>query len=149
MNRCGHLKVARIEGNLIQSEIAGVFTFSFFLQFTGCNQLAHGPLNGTVTERRAKLPDVLFIEPPDSILACSAHHFQCGQLGFYQRHAIFEVFIGGKNRPEQVLDERHYIFYAFVPAGLRLCKRVVIQILVFGDFGFKGNIFADIKSVPI
>ena len=63
MNRCGHLKVARIEGNLIQSEIAGVFTFSFFLQFTGCNQLAHGPLNGTVTERRAKLPDVLFIEP--------------------------------------------------------------------------------------
>ena len=30
MNRCGPL----IDGNLIQSEIAGVFTFSFFFQFT-------------------------------------------------------------------------------------------------------------------
>ena len=36
-----------------------------------------------------------------------------------------------------------------MPAGLRLCKCVVVQILVFGDFGFQGDILADIKTVSV
>jgi len=32
-----------------------------------------------------------------------------------------------------------------MPAGLRLCKRIVVQILVFGDFSFKGDILADMN----
>ena len=50
MNRCGPL----IDGNLIQSRNSRCFSFSFFLQFTGCDQLAQGPY-GAVTERWAKL----------------------------------------------------------------------------------------------
>ena len=91
-----------IEGILIQPEIAGILPASFFFQLIGCNQLPQSPLNGTITERRAKLPDVLFVEPPDSILACSAYHFQCGQLGFHKHHAILKVLIGRKDRSEQV-----------------------------------------------
>lgn len=148
-NRGGLLNGAFIGGYLIQSEVTGIFPFSFFFQFSGCNQLAEGALNGAVAERRTKLADVLLIEPPDSILACSAHHFQCGQLGFHKHHAILEVFVGGKDRPEQVLDEGHYILDSFVPAGLRLCKCIVVQILVLGDFGFQGDILADIKTVSV
>ena len=36
-----------------------------------------------------------------------------------------------------------------MPAGLRLCKRVVVQVLVFSNFGFEGGIFADIKAVLV
>ena len=56
--------------------------------------------DGTVAERRAEFPDILLIESPDSILACSAHHFQCRQLGFHKRHAILKALIGRKDRSE-------------------------------------------------
>ena len=51
---------------LIQPEVTGVFPFAFFFQLTGSDQLAQGPFDRTVAERRAKLTDVLLIEPPDS-----------------------------------------------------------------------------------
>ena len=55
-----------IGGYLIQSEIAGILPATFFFQFTGYDQLPQSTLNGTVAERRAKLADILLIEPPDS-----------------------------------------------------------------------------------
>ncbi len=43
----------------------------------------------------------------------------------------------------------HYILDSFVPAGLSLCKRIVVQIFVFGDFGFKRDVLANVKVAAI
>lgn len=62
-------------------------------------------------------------------------------LGDKPYHGTIRIGIGQFNTKEdidaQILDERHYILVAFVPAGLRLRKCIVVQVLVFGDFGFK------------
>ncbi len=68
---------------------------------------------------------------------------------YYKRHTILEVLICRKDRPEQILDKRNCILGSFMPAGLRLCKCIVVQILVLGDFGFQGDILADIKTVSV
>lgn len=64
--------------HLVQSEITGIFSFSFFFQFTGCNQFSQRTFNGTIAECRAQFSNILLIKSADFILTCPTHHLKCG-----------------------------------------------------------------------
>ena len=104
------------------------------------HKFAQSALDGAVAEGQAEFTDILLVEPPNFVFACSAHHFKCGQFGFHKRYPLIQVLIRCQNRSEQTLDKGQSIFRSFVPAALGLRRRTVIQIFVFGNLGFKRNI---------
>ena len=134
---------------LFQAAVAGAFADAFFLEGAFGDEFAEGAFHGADGESRAEGADVLLGEAADFLHGGLADGFQCGLLGFDEGEAVVEIFVGGKDGPQEVADEGCRVVLLFVPADLTFAEGAVVEIFVFGDFGFEGNIFSNLETVLV
>ena len=134
---------------LFQAAVAGAFADAFFLEGAFGDEFAEGAFHGADGEGRAEGADVLLGEAADFLHGGLADGFQCGLLGFDEGEAVVEIFVGGKDGPQKIADEGRRVVLLFVPADLTFAEGAVVEIFVFGDFGFEGNIFSDLETVLV
>ena len=124
----------------------GTSSGAFTLEFTIRHQLEQSALNGTQTQRGAKLTDALFVKAADFVHRSASYRFECRKLCLHQRKSIIKITIGRQYGTQQIFDKRNDILAAFVPSMLRLMWCCIIQILVLSNFCF---LFADIETAAV
>ena len=124
------------KGKLFCAEIACAAADAFFSEFAGFCKLSKSRFHGAYGKGRAEFADVLFGEATDFLQGGAAHGFQGGMFGLYEGKAVSEIFVGRKDGAQKVVDEGDGIVFFFMPADLAFAEGAVVEIFVFGDFGF-------------
>ena len=128
---------------IIKRSLANALSFDL----SGLNKLAQRALNGAEAQRRAKLNNIPFRELPDLSQGRFSDDFNSRQLFLNNGEPVLKILVCRQDRPKQILDERNNIFAALMPAVLRTPKSIVIQILVFSDLRFKGDILPTLNPL--
>ena len=64
-------------------------------------------------------------------------HIDGGEFFFHDGESVLKILVCGKDRTKQILDKGHHVFRSLVPTLLRSAERIVVKVLIFGDFRFQ------------